>query len=188
MDINAIIAWMAQHWELVAIAILLIDKIVAMSPTKWDDLLWTSVKKVLTGAVGKKAVVIVPLLFTVAVMSACGTKDLSPQESFIKASYQTLAVAGTTYDNAMNAVGDYYRAGRISEDQKGKIRGIALKYYGAYHLAREALTSYADVVRAGGDDAAAYKLAADALADIWSKLDDLTNYARDLGIKIPEGM
>jgi len=34
----------AQYWELYAIGILLMDKIVALSPTKYDDLLWTSVK------------------------------------------------------------------------------------------------------------------------------------------------
>ena len=38
-----------QNWEYVAIGILVIDKVVAMSPSKMDDLLWASVKKVLTG-------------------------------------------------------------------------------------------------------------------------------------------
>jgi hypothetical protein len=36
-----------QYWELYAIAILLIDKIVALSPTKYDDLLWSSLKGVI---------------------------------------------------------------------------------------------------------------------------------------------
>ena len=38
-----------QNWEYVAIGILVVDKVVAMSPSKMDDLLWASVKKVLTG-------------------------------------------------------------------------------------------------------------------------------------------
>ena len=37
------------------IAILCIDKAVALSPTKWDDLIWTSIKKGLYKAVGKDA-------------------------------------------------------------------------------------------------------------------------------------
>jgi len=38
-----------QQWEYVAIGILVIDKVVAMSPSKMDDLIWASMKKVLTG-------------------------------------------------------------------------------------------------------------------------------------------
>ena len=38
-----------QNWEYVAIGILVVDKVVAMSPSKMDDLLWASVKKVLMG-------------------------------------------------------------------------------------------------------------------------------------------
>ena len=38
-----------QNWEYVAIGILVIDKVVAMSPSKMDDLIWASMKKVLTG-------------------------------------------------------------------------------------------------------------------------------------------
>ena len=34
-----------QNWEYVIIGILAIDKAVALSPSTWDDLLWTSVKK-----------------------------------------------------------------------------------------------------------------------------------------------
>ena len=45
---------MVQNWEYVVIAILAIDKAVALSPTKWDDLIWTSVKKVVYKMTGKK--------------------------------------------------------------------------------------------------------------------------------------
>ncbi len=38
-----------SNWEYVAIFMLVVDKIVAMSPSKMDDLLWASVKKVLMG-------------------------------------------------------------------------------------------------------------------------------------------
>ena len=39
-----------QNWEYVAIGMLEVDKIVAMSPSKMDDLIWASMKKVLMGA------------------------------------------------------------------------------------------------------------------------------------------
>ena len=41
------------NWEYALIGILCIDKIVALSPTKWDDLIWTSIKKAIYKAVGK---------------------------------------------------------------------------------------------------------------------------------------
>ena len=41
------------NWSYVIIAILAIDKVVALSPSKWDDLLWTVAKKALRKAVGK---------------------------------------------------------------------------------------------------------------------------------------
>ena len=34
-----------SNWEYIVILIMAVDKIVALSPTKWDDLIWTSVKK-----------------------------------------------------------------------------------------------------------------------------------------------
>jgi|TARA_Y100000758_G_C15876887_1_gene358837 hypothetical protein len=42
-----------QNWQYVIIAILAIDKAVALSPSKWDDLLWTSVKKAVFKLAGK---------------------------------------------------------------------------------------------------------------------------------------
>ena len=41
------------NWEYALIGILCIDKIVALSPTEWDDLIWTSIKKAIYKAVGK---------------------------------------------------------------------------------------------------------------------------------------
>ena len=45
--------WIAAKWEYMLIAILCIDKVVALSPTEWDDLIWTSIKKAIYKAVGK---------------------------------------------------------------------------------------------------------------------------------------
>ena len=36
------------NWEYILIGILCIDKVVALSPTEWDDLIWTSIKKAWT--------------------------------------------------------------------------------------------------------------------------------------------
>ena len=38
-----------SNWEYITIGILVVDKVVALSPSKMDDLLWASVKKVLMG-------------------------------------------------------------------------------------------------------------------------------------------
>ena len=45
--------WVSANWEYMLIAILCIDKAVALSPTKWDDLIWTSIKKGLYKVVKK---------------------------------------------------------------------------------------------------------------------------------------
>ena len=41
--------FMVENWEYVLIAVMMIDKVVALSPSKMDDLVWTSIKKVLVG-------------------------------------------------------------------------------------------------------------------------------------------
>ena len=45
--------WVAANWEYMLIGILCIDKLVALSPTEWDDLILTSIKKAIYKAVGK---------------------------------------------------------------------------------------------------------------------------------------
>ena len=44
---------LTSNWEYVLIAILSIDKVVALSPSEWDDLIWTSIKKAIYKIVGK---------------------------------------------------------------------------------------------------------------------------------------
>ena len=41
-----------NNWEYVLIIILSIDKIVALTPNTWDDLIWTSIKKAIFKVVG----------------------------------------------------------------------------------------------------------------------------------------
>jgi hypothetical protein len=45
--------FLSTYWEFVVIGFLVIDKIVALSPSKMDDLLWTTLKKMLKKAAGK---------------------------------------------------------------------------------------------------------------------------------------
>ena len=45
--------WISANWEYMLIGILCIDKLVALSPTEWDALIWTSIKKALYKIVGK---------------------------------------------------------------------------------------------------------------------------------------
>ena len=42
-----------NNWEYVLIGILAVDKVVALTPNTWDDLIWTSVKKSIFKIVGK---------------------------------------------------------------------------------------------------------------------------------------
>ena len=47
------VEFLSSNWSYVLIAILAVDKAVAVSPSKWDDLLWTVAKKALRKIVGK---------------------------------------------------------------------------------------------------------------------------------------
>tara|TARA_Y100000310_G_scaffold217231_1_gene218290 strand:+ start:19 stop:165 length:147 start_codon:yes stop_codon:yes gene_type:complete len=47
------VEFLSSNWAYVLIGILAVDKIVAVSPSKWDDLLWTVVKKAIRKVVGK---------------------------------------------------------------------------------------------------------------------------------------
>ena len=46
-------SFLMNNWEYIIICLMAVDKIVALSPSKWDDLIWTSVKKGLYKMVGK---------------------------------------------------------------------------------------------------------------------------------------
>ena len=41
--------FVADNWQYIAIGVMVVNKIVAMSPSKMDDLIWASMKKVLMG-------------------------------------------------------------------------------------------------------------------------------------------
>ena len=45
--------FLGNYWEYIIIGFLVVDKVVALSPSKMDDLIWFSVKKMLKKAAGK---------------------------------------------------------------------------------------------------------------------------------------
>tara|TARA_R100000656_G_scaffold93081_1_gene67437 strand:+ start:268 stop:411 length:144 start_codon:yes stop_codon:yes gene_type:complete len=45
--------FLSSNWEYILIGLLAVDKMVALSPSKWDDLIWTAVKKALYKVIGK---------------------------------------------------------------------------------------------------------------------------------------
>lgn len=45
--------FLIENWEYALIIILAIDKVVALTPSTWDDLIWTSIKKSIFKIVGK---------------------------------------------------------------------------------------------------------------------------------------
>ena len=46
--------WIVANWEYVLIGLMAVDKVVALSPTERDDLIWTSVKKSIVKVTGKE--------------------------------------------------------------------------------------------------------------------------------------
>ena len=45
--------FIVNNWEYVLIVVLAVDKAVALSPSDWDDLVWTAVKKAFYKVAGK---------------------------------------------------------------------------------------------------------------------------------------
>tara|TARA_Y100000310_G_scaffold343849_1_gene453480 strand:+ start:681 stop:845 length:165 start_codon:yes stop_codon:yes gene_type:complete len=45
--------YLIDYWQYILILLLCADKIVAQTPTKWDDLIFTSIKKAIYMAAGK---------------------------------------------------------------------------------------------------------------------------------------
>ena len=45
--------FITNNWEYVLIGLLAVDKAIALSPSPWDDLIWTSAKKAIYKVVGK---------------------------------------------------------------------------------------------------------------------------------------
>jgi hypothetical protein len=56
--------WIIEHWEIVLAGFLLLDKIVAVTPCKWDDLVLTAVKGAVRALVRARGKTLAVLLVT----------------------------------------------------------------------------------------------------------------------------
>jgi len=52
--VNIMIEFLVNYWEFVVIGVLVLDKIVAITPNKFDDLIWSSIRGILFKLAGKK--------------------------------------------------------------------------------------------------------------------------------------
>jgi hypothetical protein len=46
-------SFLMDNWEYILICLMAVDKMVALSPSQWDDLIWTSIKKMVYKVAGK---------------------------------------------------------------------------------------------------------------------------------------
>lgn len=73
-----VVEWIVANWAVVALCLLVADKVVAATPCKWDDLLVTAVKGALRQVVGKRVgvAVVLPLAALIS-LNACALKTVS---------------------------------------------------------------------------------------------------------------
>jgi len=89
--------------------------------------------------------ILVLVVFLSALVGACATvvsSSGSPGDSYVTASYKTLATAADVYDTGMKTAGALYKKSLISEAQKETIIKAGKKYYDTWQLAQKALVEY----------------------------------------------
>lgn len=70
-----ILGFLKANWEIIALGTLVVDKVVAATPCKWDDLLVTGAKAALGAATGRKLkVLLLPLPLCAMLLAACATQ------------------------------------------------------------------------------------------------------------------
>ena len=62
--------------------------------------------------------------------------------SFVKTSYDVLAVSQTSYDTSMKAAADLYKQGIFGEEVKTKILNVAKVFQNSHNAAVETLAKY----------------------------------------------
>lgn len=77
------IQWIKDNWPLVVMAVLVLDKVVAATPCKWDDLILTAIKGVLSKTVGRAFMLMLPVLIVLPLMTGCAMKNLSPPDKAV---------------------------------------------------------------------------------------------------------
>ena len=48
------VEWLTSNWQIITIVILVLDKVVALSPSEMDDIIWSSIKGFIYKVTGKK--------------------------------------------------------------------------------------------------------------------------------------
>jgi len=95
--------------------------------------------------------------------------------------YNTLVIAGHTYDATMRATADAYGRGLITVEQYDRAKDAARICYGAYQTARIALEEYVDADVHSESDRERIMSTLTALA---LRLAELTEYARQIGVGV----
>lgn len=112
----------------------------------------------------RERAMVAALLITIAVLgylsSGCST--------FTRDAYRSLTVSQQTYDTALSVMGDLYREGKVTAEQRDKAIQLGRAYKTAHNTAVSALAFYEEV---GTDQSkAAYLAAATAAAKTLSEL------------------
>jgi ABC-type glycerol-3-phosphate transport system substrate-binding protein len=112
------------------------------------------------------------LMLMALLLAGCATFDQN--------AYKSLNTAKITYTQTMSALGDAYKAGKISEAQKAVIIKVANVYYVAYNAAVKAYEVYHNNPTVTNQD----QLIA-LLTDAAAKLGELTPLLQGLNVPVP---
>jgi hypothetical protein len=73
------------------------------------------------------------------------------KQGIVSGTYKALSIGGNSYDAAMTGIGDLYRQGLVTEEQKAEAIKVGNYYHDAYHAAVESLKTYAGTDVETGD-------------------------------------
>jgi hypothetical protein len=120
----------------------------------------------------RKVRISLTMVLVLVVLAACA--------SFDQNAYKSLRIAKTSYDTTLSALGDLYKAGKLSEAQKDNIIKVAKVYFVAYQAAVRAYEVYHNTPSVENKDQliALMTYAAD-------KLGELLPLIQGLGVSVP---
>jgi hypothetical protein len=111
------------------------------------------------------------LVLSVLLLAACS--------DFENNAYNTLVIAGETYDATMSALADAHAGGTLDDAQYAKAKAVARIYRGAFQSARIALEEY---VASPGDTQR--DRVTQMLVAMTGRLSELLDCARGMGVGI----
>ena len=116
-------------------------------------------------------------LACIALLLCIACKDSQVERN----AYNTLLIAGHTYDATMSATAGAYARGRITAEQYDRAKAAARIYYGAYQTARIALEEY---VAADAHNESDRERLMSTLAALALRLAELIEYASQIGVGV----